>query len=138
MNRLPEFVWLLDFVWCVIALSGAAYSARELNDTIIDRRVLAQSGLNGPRRVIATANMSMGWFRCVALSLLSVASLLQVLIPIEFQYPVVPWKLAVFRSALIGVTICLASKSFIARNARAQLMAYWMNGDNTDTDGEAA
>jgi hypothetical protein len=123
-----EFIWLLDCLRLIVALFGAGFTISELHDSILDRRVLAEAGVNGPRRLVANVNISNEALRLLIHVIFTMIAFNVLMWPTPFTAPM-PVPL-INRVGLIVATIALTVKSYSDRRMRASIALEWLKEHN--------
>ena len=72
---------LITLVWTLVALAGVVISTRALKEAKLDSQTLQDSGLNGPRRIVALAASRREQLRIIIQGLFAASGLIAWLTP---------------------------------------------------------
>jgi hypothetical protein len=122
----------LEITQLVFAVIGVLIAFLSLIDSAKDSVALSLSGINGPRRIVASTNFSAELERLVVQVLLMVIGIVSVLLPPPFSPGVVPGEEGlqpmIVRVILVVITVVKVFAGVSQRYARRKFTREWASG----------
>lgn len=115
----------LDVFRFLVAMFGVLWTSLELHDTVLDRRVLKKSGLNGAKLLVANSNVQNEALRLTLQFIFLFMATMGLISPLPTGGKI---KLvAAYRLLFIVQTGILTWKSYIDRHVRYELLHHWLH-----------